>query len=198
MPKNTITKDALAVALKELMDTKPFEKITVKDITDACNISRNTFYYHFTDKYDLLNWIFTSEVLTPVYALAESGLLGESFVDLCHRLRQDRAFYLEVFRHSGKNSLQDYLMNFYCTLLRDYMKRSYAQMSSSPSEKKLHLIARMQAHSYVGIVMDWIYAGMDDGYMCFLEQMDDFIRQTANYIAAPRCLLFVGTEKALA
>lgn len=49
------TQKAIKIALLQLIETKGFEKITVKDITDEAEISRNTFYLHFEDKYDLTN-----------------------------------------------------------------------------------------------------------------------------------------------
>ena len=58
MADSNITKRALAAALKEVMAQKPFAKINVSDVCEKCDMSRKRFYYHFRDKYDLLNWIF--------------------------------------------------------------------------------------------------------------------------------------------
>ena len=58
MADSNITKNALATSLKKLMREKPFEKISVSDICDDCGMNRKSFYYHFKDKYDLVNWIF--------------------------------------------------------------------------------------------------------------------------------------------
>ena len=44
--------------MKNLMRGRPFEKISVSDICVECGINRKSFYYHFRDKYDLVNWIF--------------------------------------------------------------------------------------------------------------------------------------------
>ena len=52
-----ITKRALAASLKRLLAEKPLSKITISDITDDCGINRMTFYYHFQDIYDLIEWI---------------------------------------------------------------------------------------------------------------------------------------------
>lgn len=46
MADSNITKSALASALKELMETTPFAKITVSDICAKCNMNRKSFYYH--------------------------------------------------------------------------------------------------------------------------------------------------------
>ncbi len=48
------TKTALSNALKKLMETKPFSKITVSEIIADCGLNRKTFYYHFEDTRDLL------------------------------------------------------------------------------------------------------------------------------------------------
>ena len=66
------TKYLLAEALKICMKKAPLEKITVKDITDTCGISRQTYYRHFQDKQDLVNWYFekilnATEILSAHY-----------------------------------------------------------------------------------------------------------------------------------
>lgn len=50
------TKQALEAALKEMMLKKPLDKITIRDLTETCGISRMAFYYHFKDIYDLVEW----------------------------------------------------------------------------------------------------------------------------------------------
>ena len=78
MPDSNITKRALAAALKELMETKPFSKISVSDICQACDMSRKSFYYHFQDKFDLVNWIYYTEC---VAVLKEKNWCGIKKVD---------------------------------------------------------------------------------------------------------------------
>ena len=51
-----ITKRAMEAALKKLLLEKPLTKITVSDITEECGMNRMTFYYHFKDIYDLVEW----------------------------------------------------------------------------------------------------------------------------------------------
>ena len=55
MPDSNITKKALAMAMKELMEQIPFSKISVSDICEKCGMNRKSFYYQFKDKYDLGN-----------------------------------------------------------------------------------------------------------------------------------------------
>jgi probable dihydroxyacetone kinase regulator len=55
------TKHALAEALRQMMEIKPIAKITVKDLVEICKVNRQTFYYHFDDVYDLLEWVFEED-----------------------------------------------------------------------------------------------------------------------------------------
>ena len=59
----------LAESFKELALKQPIEKITIKEITDKAGVIRPTFYNHFQDKYDLLEWIIDKELLEPVEPL---------------------------------------------------------------------------------------------------------------------------------
>ena len=60
------TKKALSQSLKKAMEKKPFSKITVSELIKDCNINRNTFYYHFSDIYSLLKWMFEQEAIDVV------------------------------------------------------------------------------------------------------------------------------------
>ena len=56
----------LAESFKELAKKHPIEKITIKEITDLAGVIRPTFYNHFQDKYELLEWIITTDPLDPI------------------------------------------------------------------------------------------------------------------------------------
>ena len=66
MADSNITKRALAAALKELMDEMSFDKITIVHICNKCEMNRKSFYYHFKDKYELVNWIYYTEFIGTV------------------------------------------------------------------------------------------------------------------------------------
>ncbi|MGL4547948.1 TetR family transcriptional regulator [Eubacterium aggregans] len=63
MSDSTTTKKEIAKGFKKLMLEKRFDKITISDIAASCGINRQTFYYHFLDKYDLLDCIYYNEAI---------------------------------------------------------------------------------------------------------------------------------------
>lgn len=66
MPDANMSRKTLSFALTELMKTESFQKISISDICDLCNMNRKSFYDHFKDEYDLVNWIFDNEFIAAV------------------------------------------------------------------------------------------------------------------------------------
>lgn len=63
---NNTTKKQIADALDELTKIKSIDRITIKDITGRCQLSRQTFYYHFDDIYDVLEWMIKDKLNTII------------------------------------------------------------------------------------------------------------------------------------
>ena len=105
------TRQMLAQALKELMKTSPLEKISVGDFTQQAGVGRNTFYYHFKDKYDLVNWIFETESAQLLDSSAPADNWGDFLGQLDSYIRQNFSCYKNALDYSGQNSLQDYIFD---------------------------------------------------------------------------------------
>lgn len=110
MADSSITKNALASALKRLMKAEGFEKISVSEICKECGMNRKSFYYHFRDKYDLVNWVFYADFLGRLQiASYKNG--WDALKDLCERFYEDKDFYLEALKIEGQNSFHDYVID---------------------------------------------------------------------------------------
>lgn len=171
MSSNSITKEAIACGLKELLKTRTLSKISVKDIADCCNISRNTFYYHFQDKYELINWIFYTDMLNNVNSFNDPKKLVESFVNVCRCLYTNRRFYLACFQYVGQNSLYEYLYDFYYKLWEINIGISYCEAGVRLTKEEIRLMASMRTHALIGIISDWIRDGMHDDYLSYFEKV---------------------------
>jgi len=101
------TKEALAASMKELMAKKNFARISISDICEGCGLNRKSFYYHFKDKYDLMNWIFYTDFITlSTETEFETG--WELFTAACYHLYEERSFYYAALQTEGQNSFRDY------------------------------------------------------------------------------------------
>ena len=130
---------ALAESLKGLVERMPFEKITIKQITDGAGVIRVTFYNHFQDKYDLLGYIVRREILEPVRILLRNGMYREALILIFSNLRKDSAFYLRAYKIEGQNSFEEITENPWLTV---------------------ETMARYYARSMNYVVMEWIRSGM--------------------------------------
>ena len=109
MAEAGVTKKVLAYALKSLMASRPLSKITVGDICEACDMNRKSFYYHFRDKYDLVNWIFYTEFFDEFHRDAPEG--ADALLRLCEFFEKHREFYRNALRQQGQDSFYEYLGN---------------------------------------------------------------------------------------
>lgn len=107
MASSKITKKALANALKELMIEMPFQKISVGKIAEKCNMNRKSFYYHFKDKYDLVNWIFDTEFLAVLKSKYYKSA-WDVYEDLLTYFYENRAFYRKALKMTGQNSFSEH------------------------------------------------------------------------------------------
>ena len=92
MSESTITKRALAQTMKDLMAERPFAKISVGDICERCGMNRKSFYYHFRDKHDLVNWIFQTEFIETIH-LTDYANAWVFLGAICAYFYQERDFY---------------------------------------------------------------------------------------------------------
>lgn len=128
MADSYITKRALAASLRALMQEQPFDKINVAQICAGCNMSRKSFYYHFKDKYDLVNWIFDSEFIAlvkdadPNVSYQEHWALIEKS---CAYFYANRSFYRKALQIQGQNSFTDHFREYIRPLLLNRLTHLY-------------------------------------------------------------------------
>ena len=86
------TKKAIAYAFKELLLEKPISKITINDISERCEINRQTFYYHFQDIIDLVEWICIEDAEKNLKELNYSSW-QETFIAIFETMKKDRPLF---------------------------------------------------------------------------------------------------------
>ena len=121
MSEANVTKNALAASMKKLMRMRPFEKISVSDICNDCGINRKSFYYHFRDKYDLVNWIFYVGFIEELNLTSyDNG--WQLMKDMCGYFYREREFYRAALKIEGQNSFKDYLIDTVTPIAEFFMQ----------------------------------------------------------------------------
>jgi len=139
-----------------MMQTIPLSKISVGDISEFCNISRNTFYYHFKDKYDLINWIFYTEISPQIKKPSD---LTHCLNALMLYMQENKKFYINALRTEGQNSFSECLMYFYEDLIKKRLEE--IDSDSELSSFEIDITSRFYGHALIGLVLDWSKNGME-------------------------------------
>ncbi len=158
MSESLITKKALSEGFKSLMRTKSFDKIKISDITDSCGLNRQTFYYHFQDKYELLNWIFFNEVIAVLSDNLTFDNWDEKILQILTVMSNENYFYQNALRIISQNEFQAYLFHVTFELLCDIIDR--ISLNKNLHEDDKHFIANFYSYGIVGIIVDWAKHGM--------------------------------------
>lgn len=124
MAESNITKRALAASFKQLIESRTFEKISIGDICDGCMMSRKSFYYHFKDKYDLVNWIYYTEFIA-IAKQRKYSLGWDLLEDLCDYFYKNHDFYRKTFDVVGQNSFSEYFREVVAMILMNIMQKIY-------------------------------------------------------------------------
>lgn len=149
MADSNLTKRALAAALKELMMTTPFNKISVGDICEKCDMNRKSFYYHFKDKYDLINWIFNSEFIVGMQNRIYDSE-WDFVYDICTYFYENRNFYKKALLIEGQNSFHEYFREVLKIAVREYMKEMFFECKDS------EFYITFYTDAFVASIVRWI------------------------------------------
>lgn len=144
-----ITKQALAAAFKELMKEHPFSKISVTDICKKCGMNRKSFYYHFKDKYDLVNWIYDTDFIA--FTSAKTFSTGWDFLEgLCCFFYENRSFYRKALKIKGQNSFKDHFREFLLPVVSEYLKPLF------PAQRFQQFYVNFFADAFICAIERWI------------------------------------------
>ncbi len=146
------TKELFAEQLYKLLTVKSFEKIQVKDLCQSAGTSRQTFYYHFQDKYDLIAWIFLQDYRS-VFDHPDPDDYADNLKRVLDIIYMKRSFYKQVFTEHSQNSISNYIQQFDIDMGVQAVKDYYGL--DEVTEEQLYLI---KYHSYgtIHMTIEWL------------------------------------------
>lgn len=149
-----ITKRALAKSLKNMLLKKPLNKITINDIAEDCGINRMTFYYHFKDIYDLVEWTCEEDAAKALEGKKTYNTWQQGFLNIFYAVLENKPFIMNVYRSVSREQVEIYLYRVTYDLLIGVVNERSANMSVSEDDKKF--IADFYKFAFVGIMLEWI------------------------------------------
>lgn len=152
------TKEALGAALKQMMAIKPIAKITVKDLVEICGVNRQTFYYHFDDVYDLLEWVFEEDAnrYLPHEVIYEHW--REDVMVFFEYLYNNSVFALNVYNSNSRLYMLRYLKDRLQSCIRSFVV--IASEGLNIDRQDFEFVVEFYSNGVVGLISQWLDLGM--------------------------------------
>ena len=166
------TKSAIVDVFWNLLDEKPYSKITVKDIVNSCQINRNTFYYHFHDIPDLLEYMIKKDAdyIIQNYSNLENGSLIDCLIPVIQYAAKRKRAVLHIYQSVQRETFIEHLERITFYVVAQYIDAVIADKPIREEDKSLMI--RFYKCILVGITLDWLNARM--GY----DIIGNYIRLT--------------------
>lgn len=168
----------------QLLENESLDKITVRDIVEECEINRNTFYYHYSDIYDLLDDVFRVETEKFMSEdVDENTTFGEEYERAARFVLKYKKAILHIYDSKKRDVLQNYLETLAFSFISRFVKKE-ADGYGLPDED-IDYITGFYTHAIVGNTIEWIKRKLPSGQEKFIARtagtfiatVKDMIRQ---------------------
>ena len=173
MSGSQITKKALALSIKKLMETIPLSKISIRQIADNCGVNRQTFYYHFKDKFDLVNWIYYTEAIENLAGDTNYEHWTDAMYKTLTYLMNNKSFYTNALNTPGQNAFDGYLFKETYDLIMGVVNDVSSGIKVSTTDKSF--IADFYTHAFVGITVQWIKNSMKEPPKVMVNKLNEVV-----------------------
>lgn len=167
-----LTKKLLSKSFKSYLNKKPLNKITVKEIVDDSKLTRQTFYYHFQDIYDLLEWTYNEEI--------GNLLLDPQNKSLSYTMKTIMS-YIDENKYMFKNTLQSIGREHFEKIIYPDLHKFSKQMIKRTSDnialsnEKFDFLANMLTLTIISIIIKWVNEGMSKNIHHCVEMLNKTI-----------------------
>lgn len=169
-----VTKRALEQSLKNLLLKKPLTKITVGDITEDCGINRMTFYYHFKDIYDLVEWSCLEDAKRALEEKKTYDTWQQGFLQIFKAVQENKPFILNVYHCVHREQVEKYLQPLVDQLLLNVINEEAAGITLRDEDKQF--IAQVYSYMFIGLMLDWIKNDMREDPQQIVERLSKLIK----------------------
>ena len=169
-----MTKRALEASLKKLLLQKPLNKITISDIAEDCGISRMTFYYHFKDIYDLVEWACVEDAARALAGKKTYDTWQGGFLNIFQAVLDNKPFIMNVYRTVSRERIEQYLNPLIHNLLLGVVEEKSVGLCVSEADK--NFIANFYEYALIGVMLDWINGNMKENPAAIVERTSKVLR----------------------
>jgi len=154
------TKRTLSETLKKILQEKSLDKVTVVDIVEVSAINRQTFYYHFKDIYDLVEWSCLEDAQKALKEKKTYDTWQEGLLQIFYAVRENKPFIMNVYHCVDRAQVEKYLTPLTDELLMGVIEEKSRGVQVRSEDKEF--IARIFSYCFIGMMLDWIRDDMKE------------------------------------
>lgn len=149
-----LTKKLLADSLKVCMRQKPLNKISIREIVEDCGVNRQTFYYHFKDIYDLVEWMFNQEAIRLLKENMSFLTWEDSCLYLLRYIEKNWDICVCTLNSLGRTHLERFFYDDLHDIVRSVIEEGSADLSVE--ERYKEFLAHFYTVSFAAILVSWL------------------------------------------
>ena len=165
------TKKEIKRSFIKLLNEQPLNQISVRDIVEDCGINRNSFYYHFQDKYELLSYIDLDACVDSIFQLS----------------MKNKKALLNIFHSVNRDIYEQYTMRLCETFVTKYVYTVFGQYMINERDRKI-CIWSIKCELF-GILIDCCTNGLREDYI------DDIHRLLELSYGIPQMIIKQSNER---
>lgn len=169
-----ITKRALEQSLKNLLLKKPLSKITISDLTEDCGMNRMTFYYHFKDIYDLVEWSCLTDAKRALDEKKTYDTWQQGFLQILEAVQANKPFIMNVYHCVHREQVEIYLRPLVEDLILNVVNEEAGGLNVRDEDKTF--IVQAYSYIFIGIMLDWIKEDMKENPQEIVERLNKLIK----------------------
>ena len=156
------TKNELADAYLRLLSTQPLSGITIQNIVDGAGYSRKTFYYYFSDVYDLTDWVLNREVQSFLKRKASTKTLHDGMLDIARFMTEHRRLIINAYNSYGQPMITKSIQSTLNSYITDAVDLQLNGRYCDPVGK--HLLVKLYIYGLYGFILEWINGDMEGDF----------------------------------
>ena len=169
-----VTKRALEQSLKNLLLKKPLSKITISDLTEDCGMNRMTFYYHFKDIYDLVEWSCLTDAKRALDEKKTYDTWQQGFLQILEAVQANKPFIMNVYHCVHREQVEIYLRPLVEDLILNVVNEEAGCLNVRDEDKTF--IVQAYSYIFIGIMLDWIKEDMKENPQEIVERLNKLIK----------------------
>ncbi|WP_300410103.1 TetR-like C-terminal domain-containing protein [Lagierella sp.] len=165
------TKELIKKEFIKLVSKRPLKNITIDELSQNCEINRNTFYYHYEDIYMLVREILNDELIKLDEEFNNTLSWEESFILAISFILENKKATLNIFRSIDQQYIDNYLYETCGRVMDKFIENECKIKNIKPKEEDIKLIRSFYQFALIGFLNHWIEEGLKDDPQEYINRL---------------------------